>query len=179
MLIIILSLLPCLFWLIFFYIQDWYDREPIWLVSTSFLIGIFSTIPALVLNTAGIILITIFLGSDTFSHFLLFFGIVGPVEEGVKLLAILIFAYKQPQFDEPVDGIIYSAAAALGFAAAENVLYVSQFHSIAILAVRGPLANAGHALFSAFWGLALSRAKAASNIRSQRFKIILGGWMTD
>lgn len=179
MLIIFLSLLPCLIWLLFFYIQDWYDREPIWLVGTSFLLGIFSTIPALICNSIGIVLVMAFLGhSNVLSTFVQFFGIVGPVEEGVKLLAVLIFAYKQPEFDEPVDGIIYSAAAALGFAAAENVLYVSQAHSISILVLRGPLANAGHALFSAFWGLALSQAKAAPNIGNQRRNIIIIGWLT-
>jgi RsiW-degrading membrane proteinase PrsW (M82 family) len=177
MLIIFLSLLPCLFWLVFFYIQDWYDREPLWLVGTSFLLGILSTIPALLFNTIGGILVMAFLGNTIIGHLCLFFGVVGPVEEGVKMLAILIFAYRQPQFDEPVDGIIYSAAAALGFAASENVLYVSRF-SISVLVLRGPLANAGHALFSAFWGLALSRAKASPNLGGKRAKIIILGWLT-
>src|SRR5688572_17147363 len=125
MLIIILSLLPCILWLIFFYIQDWYDREPISLVAISFLLGIFSAVPALICNTIGMIIVGAIFGTHPLSYFIQFFFVVGPVEETVKLLAVLIFAYNQPQFDEPVDGIIYSAAAALGFAAIENVLYVS------------------------------------------------------
>lgn len=174
--IIILSLLPCLFWLVFFYVQDWYDREPISLVAVTFILGIVATIPALVFNTLGTIFTTILFGHESvLGNFIQFFGIVGPVEEGAKLLAVLVFAYKQPEFDEPIDGVIYSAAAALGFAAAENVLYVSQFHSLQLLAIRGPLANAGHALFSAFWGLALSRAKAAPNAGGHRTQIILYG----
>jgi RsiW-degrading membrane proteinase PrsW (M82 family) len=176
MLIIILSLIPCLFWLLFFYVQDWYDREPISLVAITFILGIFATIPALIFNTAGIIFVSVFLGHNNFlSHFVQFFGVVGPVEESAKLLAVLIFAYKQPEFDEPIDGIIYAAAAALGFAAAENVLYVSQFESLELLKTRGPLSNAGHALFSSFWGLALSQAKAASNTKGKRTNIILYG----
>lgn len=169
-------MLPCLFWLAFFYVQDWYDREPISLVGVTFLLGIFSTIPALIFNTAGITLVAIFLGQNNFlSNFVQFFGVVGPVEEASKLLAVLIFAYKQPEFDEPIDGVIYAAAAALGFAAAENVLYVSQFQSLELLKVRGPLSNAGHALFSAFWGLALSQAKAAPNTSGKRTNIIIYG----
>lgn len=174
MLIIFLSMLPCLIWLVFFYIQDWYDREPISLVAVTFMLGIFASVPVLILNTLGTGIITLMFGAHPLSYFLQFFLVVGPVEEAAKLAAVLIFAYKQPQFDEPVDGIIYSAAAALGFAAIENVLYVSQF-SVNVLVLRGPLANAGHALFSAFWGLALSRAKAAPNIGGQRTKIILTG----
>jgi protease PrsW len=175
--IIFLSMLPCLFWLVFFYVQDRYGREPLWLVASTFVLGIFSTIPALICNTVGMVAIALLFGSSTFSQFAFFFGVVGPIEEGVKLLAVLIFAYKQPQFNEPIDGVIYSAAAALGFAAAENVLYVSQFQNIELLALRGPLANAGHALFSACWGLALSRAKATSNIRGNRARLILLGWL--
>ncbi len=176
MLIITLSLLPCLFWLVFFYVQDWYDREPISLVLITFLLGIFATIPAIIFNTMGILLVALFVGQNNFlSNFVQFFGIVGPVEESAKLLAVLVFAYKQPEFDEPVDGVIYAAAAALGFAAAENVLYVSQFQSLELLKVRGPLSNAGHALFSAFWGLALSQAKAAPNTQGKRTNIILYG----
>lgn len=177
MLIICLSLLPCIIWLTFFYVQNRYSREPLWLVATSFILGIFSTIPALICNTIGMALVMIFFGNSVFSQFLLFFGIVGPVEEMVKMLAVLIFAYRQPDFDEPIDGIIYSAAAALGFAAAENVLYVNQFNSIHILAFRGPLANAGHALFAAMWGLALSKAKATPKLNGRRTQIILLGWL--
>ncbi|MBI4852323.1 MAG: PrsW family intramembrane metalloprotease [Acidobacteria bacterium] len=176
MLIILLSLLPCLFWLAFFYVQDWHDREPISLVFVTFLLGIFATIPALIFNTVGIVFVAFFLGQNSFlSNFVQFFGIVGPVEESAKLLAVLVFAYKQPEFDEPIDGVIYAAAAALGFAAAENVLYVSQFQNLEILKIRGPISNAGHALFSAFWGLALSQAKAASNVRGKRTNIIIYG----
>lgn len=176
MLIITLSLLPCLLWLVFFYVQDWYDREPISLVLITFLLGIFATIPALIFNTMGMTIVALFLGQNNFlSNFVQFFGVVGPVEESAKLLAVLIFAYKQPEFDEPVDGVIYAAAAALGFAAAENVLYVSQFQNLELLKIRGPLSNAGHALFSAFWGLALSQAKAAPNTQGKRTNIIIYG----
>lgn len=174
-LVIFLSFLPCLLWLGFFYIQDWYDREPIWLITLTFIFGIFSTIGALIGNTIGEALVQVFFGKgNVISSFVEFFCVVGPVEETMKFLAVFVLAYHRKEFDEPVDGVIYSAAAALGFAAAENVLYVGD-HGLGILVIRGPLSNAGHAFFSAFWGLALSRAKAAPNIGGRRFQIILGG----
>ncbi|MBL8151099.1 MAG: PrsW family intramembrane metalloprotease [Blastocatellia bacterium] len=174
MMIIFLSLLPCVLWLLFFYIQDRHDRAPLSTVAITFLIGIFSAVPASILNSFGLVFLYLIFGEHHITTFLQFFTVVGPVEEAVKMLAVLIFAYRQQVFDEPVDGIVYSAAAAMGFAAIENVLYVSQF-SVEVLAVRGPLANAGHALFSAFWGLALSKAKASPNVRGHRTRIIISG----
>ena len=48
-----LSLIPCLIWLAFFYFQDWYQREPVWLILVTFLLGAASALVALVLNTMG------------------------------------------------------------------------------------------------------------------------------
>ncbi|MEP7337223.1 MAG: FHA domain-containing protein, partial [Acidobacteriota bacterium] len=46
-----------------------------------------------------------------------------------------------------------------------------------LVLLRGPLSNPGHALFSAIWGMSLSRAKTRPNLFSQRFPIILEGWI--
>ena len=107
---------------------------------------------------------------------LVLFLVVGPVEELCKLLAVAFYAYRRREFDEPLDGVIYSATAALGFAAIENVIYLSQNNPLLVL-LRGPLSNPGHALFSSFWGLSLSRAKSAPNLVTQRFPIIVRGWL--
>ncbi|MBX7220410.1 MAG: PrsW family intramembrane metalloprotease [Blastocatellia bacterium] len=173
--VLFLSFLPCLIWLVFFYVQDWYDREPLWLIGLTFVFGIISTVGALVGNeVGGAIVRAIFGRNNIVANFVEYFFVVGPVEETVKMLAVLVLAYRRPEFDEPVDGVIYSAAAALGFAAAENVLYVGQF-GIGVLTLRGPMSNAGHAFFSAFWGLAMSRAKAAPNIGGKKFQWIASG----
>lgn len=50
-------------------------------------------------------------------------GVAFP-EELCKLLAVMVSIYRDPEFDEPMDGIVYGVAASLGFAALENVLYV-------------------------------------------------------
>jgi hypothetical protein len=94
----------------------------------------------------------------------------------MKLLVVYLYTYRRPEFDEPLDGVIYSATSALGFAAIENVIYLAQYDPLLVL-LRGPLSNPVHALFSALWGLSLSRAKAAPNLARERFPIIIGGWM--
>jgi RsiW-degrading membrane proteinase PrsW (M82 family) len=70
----------------------------------------------------------------------------------------------------------YSAAAALGFAAVENIFYISQNNPLFVL-LRGPLSNPGHALFSAVWGLALCEAKTKPNLTSERAPIVVKGWL--
>ena len=48
------------------------------------------------------------------------------VEEMVKFYAIKIMVMDNPEFDEPIDAMIYMMAASLGFAAIENTLIVFQ-----------------------------------------------------
>ena len=52
-----------------------------------------------------------------------FSAVVGLAEEGSKFLGAWSLAGHRREFDEPVDGVIYGCAAALGFAAVENVKY--------------------------------------------------------
>lgn len=46
------------------------------------------------------------------------------VEEIAKFLAVTLLILRNPEFDEPVDAMIYMVTAGLGFAAIENVLFM-------------------------------------------------------
>jgi RsiW-degrading membrane proteinase PrsW (M82 family) len=46
------------------------------------------------------------------------------IEEIVKFYGVVLIAVKSPDFDEPMDAVIYMICAALGFAAIENVLFL-------------------------------------------------------
>ncbi len=48
------------------------------------------------------------------------------IEEMVKLLAVRLVVLNNPNFDEPVDAMIYMVTAGLGFAAIENILVIFQ-----------------------------------------------------
>jgi hypothetical protein len=145
-------------------------------VGVTFLLGALATVPALALNLFGQSFFLNIFGRTQFSHILVLLFVVGPVEELIKLFMVYIYAYRQPAFDEPLDGVIYSATAALGFAAVENIVYLAQNDPMLVL-LRGPLSNPGHALFSSVWGLSMSRAKAAPNLARERFPIIMRGWL--
>jgi RsiW-degrading membrane proteinase PrsW (M82 family) len=173
--VILLSLLPCALWLWYFSTRSRYKRPALRVLGVTFLLGAVATIPALVLNLFGQWLISALLGDTELSHIMVLFLVVGPVEESLKLLVVYFYAYRRQEFDEPLDGVVYSATAALGFAAIENVIYLAKNDPILVL-LRGPLSNAGHALFSALWGLSLSKAKAAPNLVSRRLPIIARGW---
>ena len=172
----LISLPPCIVWLLYFYMQSRYKRPPFKLIVYTFLLGALATIPALFLNVIGRKLLFLFAGPTQISRILMFFIVVGPVEEAIKMLMVWIYAYRQPEFDEPLDGVIYSAAAALGFAAVENIVYLAQSDPLLVVP-RGTLSNPGHALFSAVWGLALCQAKTRPNLPSERAPIIVKGWL--
>jgi RsiW-degrading membrane proteinase PrsW (M82 family) len=79
------------------------------------------------------------------------FLLVGPIEEGCKALLAYAFVFRWREFDEPIDGFVYAAALALGFASAES------FYNVPGLAWPEQLARTAalpitHVLFSAIWG---------------------------
>ncbi|MCA9729758.1 MAG: PrsW family intramembrane metalloprotease, partial [Candidatus Eisenbacteria bacterium] len=94
-------------------------------------------------------------------------GLIGPIEEGAKFLFARGVCYRWKEFDEPVDGVIYASTLALGFAAAENLLYVPYLELTEQLAraVASPLT---HALFASIWGFGLARARLQARTRLRR-----------
>lgn len=173
-LIPVISMLPCLLWISYFASRGRYKKPSKRLLSITFVLGAISTGPALGLNLLGQSAVGAIFGQGDLAHLLVLLLVVGPVEETVKFLVVFGYAWRKPEFDEPLDGVIYSAAAALGFAAAENAIYLWHNEPTLIL-LRGPLSNPGHALFSAFWGLSLSNAKAVPNLTRARLPILAGG----
>lgn len=83
------------------------------------------------------------------------------IEEALKGLGLL-WAIRRRELDGLMDGIVYAGWVALGFAAAENVLYFSSAANSGLLlevfVVRGLLTPFAHPLFTAWIGLALGLA---------------------
>ncbi|MCK5833722.1 PrsW family intramembrane metalloprotease, partial [bacterium] len=99
--------------------------------------------------------------------------IAGLIEEGAKLAVVMLIIWKRTGFNEPMDGLVYAAAASLGFASAENIIYIKEFGATVIL-IRGPMSVLGHMLFSSIWGYTLGRAKFE---RSKRFSLLVRGFV--
>jgi RsiW-degrading membrane proteinase PrsW (M82 family) len=170
----ILSAVPALGLAAYIYYADVTTEEPLTLLVGTFLLGVLFAGFAGILNGflgepvqaigSGFGLVP-FLG-----QVFVFFLIVGPVEETVKLLAVRLYAFRDNRFDAVVDGAVYGAAAGLGFATIENALYITQNAEMAtgtvellaassdITAIRA-LAGPGHVIYSAFAGYYLGLAK--------------------
>ena len=169
--ILALALGPGVFWVWYFYRRDKFEPEPAALIARIFLLGVLVTFPvAFVEGLFGLII----------ASPLVMGVIIAPiVEECGKFWVVRRFAYRDVEFDEPMDGIVYAASAALGFASLENVLYVflaymtSPSLAIGTIIVRALFSVPGHALFSGVWGYALGRARFMA--AGQRAGVILRG----
>jgi RsiW-degrading membrane proteinase PrsW (M82 family) len=74
-----------------------------------------------------------------------------------KLAVVLLAVFWRPEFDEPVDGLVYATAAALGFTFGEDWRYYV-VHGIDASRI---FSTAAHPWFSCFWGAALGLARFA------------------
>src|SRR5207244_5834676 len=84
--------------------------------------------------------------------------VIAPLREAAKVAAVWP-AFRSRWFDEPYDGIVYAAIAALGFAVVENALMLRESPLGAIPVARALLALPAHVFFACTWGYALGRAK--------------------
>jgi RsiW-degrading membrane proteinase PrsW (M82 family) len=84
-------------------------------------------------------------------------------EEAAKMASVLLFAWRKPEFDERMDGIVYGARAGLGFALVENCLYIYQAaidgQLVVVWVLRALLAVPGHALWSGMMGYFAARQR--------------------
>ncbi|HNW79849.1 MAG TPA: PrsW family glutamic-type intramembrane protease [Methanoregulaceae archaeon] len=152
----LLAVAPAAFWLWYFYNKDRYEPEPLSWILLVYIFGIVVTIPVAFIEGSLSIIVP---------EFLIVVLVAPIVEEAGKYLVVKRTVWESLEFDEPVDGIIYAAAAGLGFATLENVIYVfSAVETSLILALQTGLLRAlisvpGHVLFSAMWGYSLGKAR--------------------
>ncbi len=158
-LLLALSLAPVIALLVLFYWLDRFEPEPKKVVMKVFGFGVLSVIPAVIVELAYS---QCFPGwknpQDLAALFISIFICVGFVEEFFKFLVVYLGIYRSPEFDEPYDGITYTVAASLGFAALENVLYVFQ-NGMGVGILRALLSVPGHALFGVIMGYYIGKAK--------------------
>src|SRR3989339_1046418 len=114
--VLILAVLPSLIWL-FFYLKEDLHPEPKYWLFTIFVLGVALAPLVIFLEMAG----------NLWGNGALIFIIAPLVEETAKYGVVHLALNKNPVLDEPVDGMIYVIAAALGFAAIENALAIFSF----------------------------------------------------
>lgn len=154
--LLILALAPVFFILGYIYLKDKYEHEPFRLLFKAFFFGGLTVVPIIFLES--------FLEgymdqmSETFKPAYDAFVVAGFSEELFKYIVFIWFIYKNKNFNEYFDGIVYGVFISLGFAAVENVSYVFQYGtSTGIL--RAFTSVPGHALFGVAMGYYFSYAK--------------------
>ncbi len=156
------AVLPIIIISIIIYKVDRYDKEPIKLLLLVMFLGAVAVIPVLIF---GFILglFRLPFGSGIIVTVYHAYIEVALVEEFFKWIMIILVIYKRPEFDEPIDGIVYCVFVSLGFAAVENIMYVLSYSvtSPNIALHRGLLSVPGHALFGVSMGYFMSLAKYA------------------
>ena len=158
-LLLVLALAPPLFLLYRVYQMDKIEKEPPKLILKLFLFGVISTIPAAFLE--GILISSLARYVSPYSYAFIFienFFCVALVEELVKYVGLKLGSWKHPAFDYCFDGVVYAVTTSLGFAALENILYVTN-NGVANALTRAVLSIPGHCIFGIFMGYFYGMAK--------------------
>jgi RsiW-degrading membrane proteinase PrsW (M82 family) len=155
--VILVAVAPCAFWLWIIYKGDKYKPEPKRLIVRIFFLGAIVAIPVALIEALlypGSIEGNLSIPTAAYVAFV----VAGFTEETGKFLVVRLGVYNSPHFEEPSDGLVYSAAAALGFASLENIVYVLGF-GLEVIVIRGLFSNLAHVVFSALWGYPLALTK--------------------
>jgi RsiW-degrading membrane proteinase PrsW (M82 family) len=182
----LLGFIPCLVFAYIVYWLDRYEKEPKLLLGGVFTWGaIVAAGGAFLINTVLSLGVYLFTGSDIVTEVGVGSVIAPLVEETLKGLAVLIvFIIFRNEFDSILDGIVYAAITALGFAATENVYYIFSYgyqeHGwgglIFLAFVRIILVGWQHPFYTAFTGIGLAISRLNRNTFI-RIAAPIGGWM--
>lgn len=155
--LLILALAPGAAIVLYIYLKDQHEREPLALLLMSFVYGIFSTLVTLLISVPLDFVVTLN-ENDAVHQFGNAFFKVAFVEEFSKFLFIRFILFRNKNFNEPFDGIVYACMVGMGFATLENIIYVFQYGA-ATGFMRMFTAVPAHACFAVLMGYYLGLAK--------------------
>ena len=153
--LILISLAPVFIIAIYIYYRDKYEKEPWRVLIRALIIGIFITLPVILLGR----LLSLYLPYNHMSAAAYNAFIVASFsEESLKYLGFMLFIWMSRHFNEKFDGIVYAVFISLGFALVENILYVMD-GGISVGLIRSLTAVPAHALFGILMGFYFGMAK--------------------
>ncbi|GIV92448.1 PrsW family intramembrane metalloprotease [Chloroflexus aurantiacus] len=181
----VLSFVPAFIYAAIAYWLDRFEKEPRGLLFGAFIWGAFvATLGAIVWTGLAQVSLSIFIGEA--SAEVAGTTLLAPlVEESLKGIAVVIIMLAFPEeFDSRLDGMLYAAITALGFAATENLLYLYFMGYqesgvgglISLFILRVILGGWGHAVYTAWIGLGLAMSRLHPN-RFIRFISPFAGWL--
>lgn len=163
-----LAIIPVVLICHYIYVKD-KRKEPKLLLLKLFLFGFLSAALTLIITGILVKIIPFFglkaneLNNNYILFFIYIFIGVALIEEFSKFILTYWGSYKNNNFDEIYDGIVYCVYVSLGFACLENVLYVLSsadfVAGISTALLRGVMAVPGHAFDAIFMGHFFGLAK--------------------
>ena len=168
----VLGFAPGLFWLWYLHRKDVVEPEPAAIVLIVFVLGCGSAFLTTAIRPALDALIPV--GPPWWSDIVDAFAVTAGGEELVKFAAFACGVVWHRHLDEPMDGILYGAAAGLGFASVENVVYVAITAEPALAVVRGFTATLAHVACSGTIGFFVGLAFLPGRRHRRRLLIAAG-----
>jgi len=165
MYLLLLALAPAVILMLYVYFRDKYEKEPVKLILKGILLG------AIVIFPVGLI-----------ENYLMGFGsglakipkaaydgfiVAGATEEAFKYFMVFILIWRNRNFNEKFDGIVYAVSVSLGFAAIENLFYVFSNNSMQVGILRAFTAVPGHTIFGIVMGFYLGLARFSEKDRGK------------
>jgi len=162
----LMAAIPAAFWLGFFYLLDRHEHEPKQLVVGVAVLGAlvaaplsdflhYQLVPPLALEIHSARALSL----ERVVEAVL---IIGLVQEICKYAVVRYTIYNSPQFDDPLDGIVYMMACGAGFAVWDNYHRLSgQGHQVIVsaAAANAVITTLAHASFAGALGYVMGRAK--------------------
>ncbi|MBL8842809.1 MAG: PrsW family intramembrane metalloprotease [Planctomycetes bacterium] len=167
-----LGFAPGLFWWAWLRCKDRYEPEPLHLVARAFVLGALT--PALVLAVRPTLEALLPVEFTTRRLLLDAFLVTALVEEAVKLCAMVLAIGRHRELDEPLDGVVYGGAAALGFASIETVLFVAAHQAPALALQRGFTTGLVHLACSGAIGWQVARLRLRCDLREFARLLLVG-----
>jgi len=152
------ALIISIIWLIYLRSLDIFRKER-WLdIITVFLGGIFFTLFCIPIYHYAHFELGMGINGEPLNDFMYSTLVIGGAEETVKMLPWVIFALATRKLKEPYDYLLYASVAALGFAFAENWMYLENPNNIVGRSIMSTVAHMFDASILAY-SLVLSRYK--------------------
>jgi RsiW-degrading membrane proteinase PrsW (M82 family) len=147
----LLAMLPGMAWLAWFLHKDRYEPEPRSLVAKAFAYGMGALLVARLVETAVA-------NALHLPRWVFLACVVAPLEECLKFAVVRFRFFPDPEFNEPVDGIVYATTVGIGFSTLENAFYMYSAGE-GVLVFRGIASTLVHLGCSGLTGYALGRLK--------------------
>lgn len=171
-LIIILAITPVMCFLSWIYKRDKYDKEPLIKLFKYFVLGI---IVSLISIFSERFLIKFDIYQDIISDLYISFIVAAFTEEVLKAIILIPTLAKEKDFNEKLDGIVYSVSLSLGFATVENIIYLMKENlesSIELGLTRGLISIPAHIMFAITMGYYISKFKFEKN-KDKKIKYLI------